>query len=224
MLTLNRGGLRTALKYHTGNKLTSPTDLNYYLDRAELEVFGDWRKFDRELFQPVAQTVTTDSSGIALLPKVFSRLMVLYDGDEREFSYLGHPRAATKGSGFLFVGFDQTNKQRKLEIRKSGAVQDSITYTYYDVEALMMGSLDSDESAIPNEHRHIIALKASQLYYRDQGPSFLVTSNFWNTEYTIDKNKAEDWYKSLHQSLETIDSMDPDAGESPNRRQGFISS
>lgn len=149
--------------------------------------------------------------------------MVIYDKDDREYHYIGSARATIKGTGFIFVGFDQVEKKRKVEIRKSGDRQNTITYTFYDIQALMMGPLDADESAIPNEHRHIIALKASQLYYRDQGPPFQVTSNFWHQEYLLEVAKARQWYKSLHQSLETIDSMDPDAGESPRRRQGFIS-
>lgn len=222
MLTMDRSQLRTALKYHTGNKLTSPTDQDYYLNRAELEVFGDWRQFDTELFQPVKQTVTTDASGIALMPSSFSRMMFLYDSDERELDYIGHPRASNTATGFMFVGFDQTEKKRKVLVIKSGDPQTSKTYTFYDIEALMMGAANSDESAIPNEHRHIIPLKAAHLYYRDQGPPFQITSNFWQQEYMLEIAKARQWYKTLHQTLELTDSIATDAGEAPQRRQGYI--
>ncbi len=223
MLTLTRLELRRALKYHTGNKLTSPTDQDYYLNRAELEVFGDWRQFDQELFQPVAQSVTTDSSGIALMPSAFSRLMYLYDSDDVEIHYLGGPKSTNTGTGFIFVGFDQTNKKRKVLIQKSGAAQASTTYYFYDIEGMMMGNGDSDESAIPNEHRHVIALKAAQLYFRDQGPPFQVTSNFWLQEYLLEIAKARQWYKSFHQSLELTDSIAADAGEAPQRTRNYIS-
>jgi hypothetical protein len=222
-MTLTRSELRRALKYHTGGKLTSPADQDYYINRAELEVFGDWRQFDSELFQSAAQEVTTDADGIALMPASFSRMMFLYDSDEKEIGYIGHPRHTPRGTGFMFQGFDQTTNQRKVLILKGGNPEASVTYSFYDIEALLMGALDSAQSAVPNEHRHCIALKAAHLYFRDQGPPFQVTADTWHQNYLLEISKARTWYRTIHQSLEVVESASTDAGEAMTRHQGYIS-
>lgn len=209
-----RADLRTKLKYHTDNKLTSSTDQDYYLNAAELDVFSDWRRFDPGLFRPVRDSVATDANGILLLDANFSRLEYLDNGAGFEYREIKNMADAYRGTGFIFLGFDQTANQRQVKVIRNGNPVASSTLYWYNIAAMLMGSGDTAKSAIPNEHRKLITFRAAFLYYRDKGTAFIQSKEDWKRDYLEALAQAENWYKNTSKSPEYVQSVDPDAGGS----------
>lgn len=207
-----RADLRTKLKYHTDNKLTSQTDQDYYLNAAELDVFTEWRKFDPGLFRPVRDSVATDANGIMLLDADFSRLEYLEDGNGNEYREIKDMSLVRNGTGFYFVGFDQTNNKRQMLVIKSGNPVASTTLYWYNIKQMLMGTGDTVKSAIPNEHRKLITMRAAFLYYRDKGTAFIASKEDWKRDYKEALAEAEQWYKNTSKSPEYVTSVEPDAG------------
>lgn len=223
MAQRDRSALRTALTNHTDGKLTATADLNTYLNLAELDVFADWRKFDPGLFRDVRDSVQTDTDGILLLDKEFARIEFLETAEHVEYLPLNDVRKTPYGTGFYFVGFDDTNKKRKIRVIQGGSPVASTTLYWYNVRMLAMGSGDTAESAIPDEHRALITIRAAFLYYRDKGPAFITAKNTWKQEYLEGLLAAKEFYRNPSKQPQFIDSVDPDAGGSGQRRPGYIS-
>lgn len=218
----DRSALRTALTNHTDGKLTNTTDLNTYLNTAELDVFAEWRKFDPGLFRDVRDSVATDADGILLLDKEFSRIELLETASHEEFLPLRDIRLTPGGTGFYFVGFDTTNKKRKIRVIRSGSPVASTTLYWYNIKMIAMASGDTEESAIPDEHRHLITARAAFLYYRDKGPAFLTAKEAWKREFMEGIVAAKEFYRNPSKQPQFIDSVDPDAGTPRQRPEGYI--
>lgn len=208
-----RADLRTKLKYHTDNKLTSSTDQDYYLNAAELDVFSDWRRFDPGLFRPVRDSVATDASGILLFDSTFTRLEYLEDGNGIEYREIQEMSQVRNATGYYFTGFDQSANQRQIKVISSGSPVASTTLYWYNIAQMLMGSGDTAKSAIPNEHRKLITFRAAFLYYRDKGTAFIQSKNDWDNDYSKELAKAEMWYKNVGRSPQFVTSVDPDAGD-----------
>lgn len=222
MAARTRADLRTALTYHTDGKLTATADLNYYLNLAELDVFAEWRKFDPGLFRGVRDSVATDSDGILLFDKEFSRLEYLEDVNHVEYLPIRDVRLMAGATGFLFVGFDQTNNKRQIRVVSGGNPVPSTTLYWYNVRSMVMGSGDTAESAIPDEHRALISIRAAFLYYRDKGPAFMTAKNEWKREFIEGIVTAKEFYRNPSKQPQFIDSVDPDAGSPRQRVPGYI--
>lgn len=207
-----RADLRTRLQYHTDSKFTSPTDQDYYLNNAELDVFKDWRKFDPGLFRPARDTVATDSSGILLVDKEFTRMEYLEDENGKEYKMLPDVNAIRNGTGYVFLGFDQTNKKRQIKVLSSGSALNTITLHWYNIAQMLMGTATDAESAIPNDFRSLITLRAAFLYYQDKGTAFLQVKENWLLNYERELAKAVLWYKNVGKGVQFVPSVDPDAG------------
>lgn len=220
----DRSALRTALQYHTDGKLTSSTDQDFYLNKAEQDVFADWRKFDPGLFRDVRDSVATDADGIMLLDKEFSRIEFLETSDHKEYLPLTDMRKTPYGTGFYFVGFDTTNNKRKMRVIEGGNPVASTTLYWYNIHSIGMASGTTVESAIPEEHRSLISIRAAFLYYRDKGPAYIVAKDTWKREYAEGIVAAREFYRNPSKQPQYIDSVDPDAGGgSGQRRPGYIS-
>lgn len=207
-----RADLRARLKRHTDNKLTATADQDIYLNEAELDVFTDWRKFDPGLFRPVRDSVATDSSGVLLLDADFARLEFLESASGEEYREIKDMSQIRYGTGFYFVGFDQTANKRQLIVVKNGNPVASTTLYWYNIKQMLMGSGDTVKSAIPNEHRKLITFKAAYLYYRDKGTAFITSKEDWKRDYLEALSEAEMWYKNVSKSPEYIQTVDPDGG------------
>lgn len=209
-----RADLRTALQYHTDSKLTSSTDQDYYLNQAELDVFKEWRKFDPGLFRPVRQSGATDANGILLLDAEFTALELLEDGNHVPYEEIKDMRFVSRATGYFFAGFDQTNKKRQIKVLSSGNPVASTTLYWYNIEQMLMGTGTDVQSAIPNEHRHLITYRAAFLYYQDKGPAFINAKQSWKQDFLEALSDAYKWYKNISKSPQFVPSLDPDAGMS----------
>lgn len=207
-----RADLRTALQYHSDSKLTLAADQDYYLNLAELKVFTDWRKFDPGLFRPVRDSVATDTNGVLLLDANFSRLEYLEDGNGVEYKQLMEMNLIRRGTGYYFIGFDQTNNQRQAKIIKNGTAVASTTFYWYNIVSMLMGTATTAKSAIPNEHRSLITFYAAFLLYRDKGTAFVQSKEDWKHDYKEALAEAESWYRNVGRGVQYAPSMDPDAG------------
>lgn len=208
-----RADLRTALKYHTDSKLTSSTDQDYYLNQAELDVFKEWRKFDPGLFRPVQQSGATAAvTGLLSLDTEFTRLEVLTDASNNIYEEIKDMRTVARATGFYFAGFDQTTFKRLVKVLRNGSPVVSTTLYWYNIEQMLMASGDTAQSAIPNEHRHLITNRAAFLYYQDKGPAFLTAKAAWRADFLEALADAYKWYKNISRSPQFVPSMDPDAG------------
>lgn len=207
-----RADLRTRLKRHTDNKLSASGDQDIYLNEAELDVFSDWRDFDPGLFRPVRDSVATDSVGVLLFDAVFSRLEFLEDANHVEYRELKDMAQVARGTGFYFVGFDQTNNKRQILVIKNGSPVVSTTLYWYNIAQMLMGSGDTAKSCIPNEHRKLITFRAAFLYYRDKGTAFIQSKEDWKRDYREALAEAKSWYKNVSKSPQFVTSVDPDAG------------
>ena len=213
MANTDRTALRTALKYHTDNKLTSSTDQDFYLNKAEQDVFAAWRKFDPGLFRPAIVTVTTSAAGLLSLPQSFTRLEYLEDANHQQYFLITNLANIPYSTGYIFQGFDQATFTRIVKVVLSGAIVASTPLNFYNIASMLMASATTSESAIPEEHRSLISIRAAFLYFRDKGPAFINVKDSWNQEYDKEMAKAKDFYKNVSKDPMFVQSLDPDAGE-----------
>lgn len=212
-MSLLRSDLRAQLQRMTSGQLTDSGDQDLYLNQAELEVISDWRRFDPGLFRPGKQTGTTSSVGILKLEALFAGLERMEDGSQNEYIKMRGPQDIQNVlRGYLVEGFDETTYQRTVKVFESGTPLNAGTVYYYPVVNEVMASGASGISPLPEEYRTLIAMRASHLYYRDQGPPFASFKEMWRQEYENLMAKAETWYRNLAKSETYAESDDPDAG------------
>lgn len=211
MAATTRTVLRTSLQYKTDGRLTGSTDQDYYLNLAELRVIGDWAMFDDGIFFKARQSASTDADGILLVPVSFMDIFMLEDVNK-----LPYPRIELQerwtSSGWYPAGYDATNKKRQLQIMRNGAVEASKTLYFYDSELVQMGSATDAEPVFPEEYRDLIALKAAQLFYEDQGNAFDQAALIREQRYLRLLANAKKMYRSIGQGPRYAPSNDPDAG------------
>lgn len=212
MANTDRTALQTILSYHTDQKLTLTADLNYYLNRAELDVLAEWRKFDPGLYRPAQESASTDTNGIILLEQNFSKLEYLEDGNHFQYRLITDLSLLPYATGYIFLGYDASSNKRQIKVFKNGGVLVSTTLYWYNIERLIMTSSTSSESAIPEEFRHLIADRAAVLYYVDKGPAYIGTMQSWDAFYDKEMMKARMWYQNVTKDPQFVVSYDPDAG------------
>lgn len=210
-MATTRSSLRTSLQYKTDGRLTASADQDYYLNLAELRVIGDWAMFDEDIFAKGRQSAVTDSDGILLVPSTFMELFMIEDGDKRPYPRI-ELQERWNASGWYPAGYDTTNKKRKLQIMLNGAVAGSKTLYFYDSELVQMGSNGTDEPAFPEEYRDLVALKAAQLFYEDQGNAFDQAALVREQRYLRLLANAKKSYRNLGRGPRFAPTSDPDAG------------
>jgi hypothetical protein len=204
--------LRASLQRKTDQKLTASADQDIYLNLAELAVISDWRKFDPGLFRAARDSASTDASGILLLDADFSRLERLEDANKTKYEFIDNVNDIWTATGYYFEGYDSTNFKRQVKVMRAGTALASTTLYWFNIKLIQMGSTSAGQPVIPEEYRDALAMKATELYWRDQGPSFANFANYWAGEYDRMIVKAERWYKNVSTDPSFIESYDPDAG------------
>jgi hypothetical protein len=171
MAKATRADLRTSLRYKTDGGLTVAADQDYYLDAGEMELLPLWYEFDPDLFAKVKQTASTDVNGILLLPTDWLDLMRLEDANQYKYENIELDQESY-ATGYRAAGYDVTTGKRKLQIVKAGSPLASTALSFYTRERVLMGAQTTDTPIYPLEFRDLIAYRAAQLYFEDQGPSF----------------------------------------------------
>ena len=210
-MATTRSTLRTSLQYKSDGRLTGSTDQDYYLNLAELRVIGDWALFDEDVFAKGRQSATSDADGILLVPATFMELFMLEDANKRPYPRI-ELEERWNASGWYPAGYDTTNKKRKLQLMLNGAVDASRTMYFYDSELVQMGSQTTDEPVFPEEYRDLIALKAAQLFFEDQGNAFDQAALVREQRYLRLLASAKKMYRRLSRGPRYAPTTDPDAG------------
>lgn len=188
-------------------------DLDYYIDKAEAEVLTEWIGFDPGLQQKTRTSAATDASGILLVDQGFTRLQRVEDANQVKYPIIDDIDKINTISGYIFAGFDQTNKKRKLQIFRDGVALASTTLYWWELQLVLMGSGASDVSAIPDGYKELIDYQAAKKFFEDQGPSMKKEAQYWGGEYDRLMNKASEQYSHPSKDPEYITSTDPDAGD-----------
>lgn len=211
-MATTRSNLRTQLQNMSSNQLTVQADQDFYLNLAELEVIGDWRKFDPGLFRAARTAGTTDAAGVMKVTAGFSKLERLEDANKVQYAFIDDLSQVWNKTGYYFQGYNTTDNVRTIQVMKNGAPLASASLFYFDIRLAQMASGDSAQPVFPDEYRTMIAMKGAHLYFRDQGPPFASFATFWATEYERKRANAEDWYKNVTSDPQYIESSDPDSG------------
>lgn len=215
-MATTRTTLRTSLQYKTDGRLTGSTDQDYYLNLAELRVIGDWSMFDDGIFFIGRQSATTDANGILLVPATFMDVFMIEDVNKRPYPRI-ELEERWNSTGWYPAGYDTTNKKRKLQVMYNGAVDASKTLYFYDSELVQMGSATDAEPVFPEEYRDLIALKAAQLFYEDQGNAFDQAALTREQRYLRLLANAKKMYRRIGTGPRYAPSNDPDAGNAGGR-------
>lgn len=212
-LPYTRAEHRTSLQYKTWQKLTVAADQDYYIDKAELEAIAAWLEFDPGLQQRTRQSDATDSSGILLVPKGFSKLLRLEDADKNKYSYIDSMDDVWDVDGYFFAGFDATNNKRKIQVMKNGSTLASTTLYWFDVTIVQMGTGSTTESCIPYGYKELIDYKAAQKYWEDQGSSMKKEAREWEVKFNALLAQAKGYFGHPTTDPEFVENLDTDAGE-----------
>lgn len=212
-LPYTRAEHRTSLQHKTWEKVTDATTLDYYIDKAELEVIASWIAFDKGLQARVRQSAATDSSGILLVPKGFSKLLRLEDSDKAKYAFIDNMDNVWNVNGYFFAGFDATNNKRQIQVYANGAVLASTTLYWWDITIVQMGSGSTTESCIPYGYKELIDYKAAQKYWEDQGSSMKKESREWEQKFNGLLASAKEFFGHPTEDPEFVENYDSHAGE-----------
>lgn len=203
--------------------LTVEADQDYYLDLAELEVLSDWFQFDPTLFTSDRDSAATDANGILLLPTTFLDHIRIEDGNEGKY-YPIDPDKRSYSTGWYGAGYDVTTGKRRIQMIKSGRAVGSTTFYFYTRDRVTMGATGSAAPIYPLEFRDLIAMKAAQLYFEDQGESYDQTAISREARYNRKLQKAEEMYGRQDVYPEFADTTDPDVLQQTDlqRTAGYI--
>lgn len=207
-----RATLRSSLTRKTDAQLTVAADLDIYLNLADSMVQNDWSQFDKSILTPSSRTSgTTDSNGVLLLTALTVEIYRIENSNNVEFPPISIDERWSK-TGYYFAGWGNSNTQRQVVIMQSGAVLASTTVYFYPMVLSAMGSQTTNEPVIPEEFRDIIAVKAAQLWFEEQGPPLQGTAEKWEARYGRWLERARRAYKTLDNKPIFAKSYDPDAG------------
>lgn len=218
-----RADMRTSLQRKTDGSLTVEADLDYYLDLGELEVMADFYEIDRGIFSTARQSVSTDSSGVLLVPTTMLELFDMEDANETKYKKI-KVENRKMATGWYPIGYDIASAKRKLQIVENGSNVGTKTMYFYNAERVTTGSSGSSEPIYPLEFRDLIPMKAAQLYYEDQDESYerfaLRKENIYNKKLA----KAARMYDRAEQWPEYAETTDYDAyaSDSLQRRSGYL--
>lgn len=208
--------LRTSLQYKTAGRLTSSADQDYYLDKAEKAVLSDWSQFDPSILRPTApQTATTDSSGVLELAANVVELELLQDSNELKYLPID-PEDRYTLTGYYFASVNTTDDKRKLVVIDGGSPKASATMTYIGLALAPMAAATGSISVIPEEFRDMIAVRAAEMWHRDQGPPMFGLADGWLDHYEMKwLARGQRAYKSLDNKPVFMKTYDEDAGGMP---------
>lgn len=210
-MATTRTTLRSSLQRKTDNQLTSSTDQDTYLDLADKQVQSDWSQFDKAILRYAKDSASTDSSGILLMDVDFVELERLQFTDDRKIPRLDDIEDRYSRTGYYFAGWDSNNQKRQIVVVENGSAKASTTIEWFGMKLNLMGAGTSAEPSIPEEFRDLIALKAAELYFDDQGPSLISFAQKWQNKYIKRISEARHAYKSLDDEPRFASSLDPDA-------------
>lgn len=222
-LPFTRAEHRTSLQHKTAEKVTDSTTLDYYIDKAELEVIGSWIAFDKGLQTRTRQTDSTDSSGILLVSQGFSKLLRLEDANKNKFKFIDNMDEVWNVNGYFFAGFNTTSNKRKIQVMYAGAVHASATMYWWDVTIVQMGTGSTAESCIPYPYKELIDYKAAQKYWEDQGSSMKKESREWEVKYNGLLSQAKEFFGHPTEDAEFVENWDADAGDGGALFQHIVS-
>lgn len=213
-MATTRATLRASLTRKTDNQLTVPADLDIYLTLADAIIQNDWSQFDKSLLTPAARTSgTTSASGVLLLTVNTVELYRVENSNNNAFLPIDITERWNK-TGYYFAGVGTSNTQKQIVIMQSGAVLASTTVYYYPMVLSPMANAGAgtDEPIFPEEFRDIIAVKAAQLWFEEQGSPLQSTAEKWEARYNRWLERAKRAYKTLDNHPIFAKSYDPDAG------------
>lgn len=205
---------RNSLKYKTSQKVTDNTTLDYYIDKAEIEVLAEFIHFHPGLMRAARDSGATDASGILLMDQGFAGIERLEDANDLHFPLIDTPADRRRRTGYFFAGFDPTTKKPQLQVMKDGAVHASTTLYWWNLKLVSMASGATDVSAVPDGYKECIDYLAAKKYWEDQGSSMQDSqARYWAREYEALLNKARSFWGNPTKDPEWTESVDPDAGE-----------
>lgn len=217
MAATTRSTLRASLQRKSDNQLTVAADQDLYLDLADRQSQRDWAQFDPSILRYSRDSAATDADGILLMDANFFRLERLEKSDETKLPLI-KIEDRYNSTGYYFAGWGNSNTQRQLQVMESGSALASTTLYFFAQKLSEMGSGTSAEPVIPEEYRDILAVKAAELYFQDQGPPFINVALHWEGVYNRKLEEAKRAYRTLDDEPVWSDSIDPDAGGG----QGFV--
>lgn len=216
-----RADLRTSLQRKTDGRLTDSDDQDYYLDLGELELLPMWYDFDPDLFSQVRQSISSDSSGIILLPTSWLETLRLEDANGSRIEQIpvdSHLHA----TGYFNVGYDVASDKRKIQVVQNGAAWASASFYFFSRERTTTGSGDAATPIFPLEFRDLIAHRGAQLYFEDQGPSFDDAAEVRRIRFERRLNDARRIYERPNKSPQFAQTFDADARNASQRVIGTL--
>ena len=206
--------------------LTDSGDQDYYLDMADLRMLPLWFSFYPDLFYQAKQSAATDANGVLLVPTTFMDILRIEDGSKNRY----HPiklQERNYRTGYYRSGYDITEKKVQLQVMEVGSeAVASKTFYFWTAERVTMGALTTDEPIYPLEFRDMLALKAAQLYFEDQGASFDGVARERERRFLMRLGDAKDVYEQSEDApAEFAPSVGMDAHnpETLQRREGYLS-
>lgn len=208
---------RLSLKYKTNQKLTAADDLDYYINKAEVEVLSEFLLFHPGLQRQARTSGTTDTNGILLVDQGFSGIERMEDTNKRKYNLIGSIDDVWTKTGYIFCGFDQTNKKMQLQVYKDNSVADTVTLYWWNIKLICMGTAATVESAVPYGFKQCIDYLAAKMYWEDQGQAPQGNqAKYFASEYDKLISKARERWENASIDPEWTSSMEPDAGEYGN--------
>ncbi len=216
-LPYTRAEHRLSLKYKTNQKLTAADDLDYYINKAEIEVLSEFIMFHPGLQRQSRTSGTTDASGIMLVDQGFSGIERMEDTNKRKYELIGSIDDVWNKTGYIFCGFDQSTNKMKLQIFKDNSVAASVTLYWWNLKLVCMGTGATAESAIPYGSKQAIDYLAAKMYWEDQGQAPQdKQARYFASEYDKVMSKSRDRWQNASNDAEWTSSVEPDASEYGN--------
>lgn len=208
-----RSDHRTAVTNGTYGKLTTTATLDLYINEAELEVIAEIATFFPQICSRVRQSGSTDASGLLLMSQGFNRFLRLEDVNKIKYDYIDSIDKVWSRAGWVWCGFDQTNKKYQIQVYYNNATLASTTLYWWDNVIVGMLSGASDVSAVPDGWKQLINYKALMKYYMGQGSSMAPEMEKWMKLFSVDMAKCKQALSTPQTDPEWIQSADSDAGE-----------
>lgn len=208
---------RLSLKYKTNQKMTGADDLDYYINKAEVEVLAEFMTFHPGLQRQARTSDTTDASGILLVDQGFIGLERLEDSNKGKYNLISSIDDVWNRTGYIFCGFDATVNKHKLQVFSNNSVLASTTLYWWNLKLICMGAGTTAESAIPYGFKEAIDYLAAKKYWEDQGQAPQGNqAKYFAGEYDKVISKARDRWENASIDPEWTSSDEPDSGQYGN--------
>ena len=182
MAVTDRANLRASLQRKSDSKLTSSTDQDVLLDLAERRVLSNFSQFDKTLLRYAKDSAATDANGVVLLDAETIEVERVQSASDIKYLPIDVDELV-RGTGYLFQGVGNSNTQKQILIHEGGSPVTNTTIEWYAMKLSLMGTAASAESVIPEEFREMIAIKAAQIYFEEQGPALISVARHWANLY-----------------------------------------